>query len=51
MKPIEKVCPACNAQPGYPCTTPSDKVRRPVSWTHFAREVRDEDEEREEEDR
>ena len=32
------VCPACNAQPGKACTQPTDRARRPVRWTHFARQ-------------
>jgi hypothetical protein len=35
--PITKVCPACNAQPGKPCTTPTDTGRRAVAWFHYAR--------------
>lgn len=31
-------CPNCNAQPGYPCTQPTDDARTPVSWFHLARE-------------
>jgi hypothetical protein len=37
MSPIEIVCPACNAQVGYPCTQPTDQIRRPVTWFHLAR--------------
>jgi hypothetical protein len=30
-------CPACNAQPGQPCTVPTDTSRKLVSWVHLAR--------------
>lgn len=32
------VCPNCNAQPGQPCTQPTDDSRRAVNWYHLARE-------------
>lgn len=32
------VCPTCNAAPGSACTQPTDRARRPVRWTHFARQ-------------
>lgn len=32
-----EVCPACNAQPGKPCTQPTDNSRTNVSWLHYAR--------------
>jgi len=38
VKPIDVACPACNAQPGYPCVIPTDKASRPVGWFHLARE-------------
>jgi hypothetical protein len=31
-------CPACNARIGEPCTAPTNTGRRPVSWTHLARD-------------
>lgn len=31
-------CPACNAKPGNPCTTPTNTGRRDVKWIHSARE-------------
>lgn len=34
----ETVCPACNAQPGEPCTQPTDTGRRKVAYHHLARE-------------
>jgi hypothetical protein len=36
--PITRVCPACNAKPGQPCTQPTDTSRRNVSWFHYPRE-------------
>lgn len=33
-----KVCPACNAQVGKPCTAPTDTGRREVRWYHYARQ-------------
>lgn len=33
------ICPACNAQPGRPCTQPTNTGRREVSWVHDAREA------------
>lgn len=32
-------CPNCNAQPGQPCTQPTDTSRKAVAWVHSAREV------------
>ncbi|QKY79991.1 hypothetical protein PQD13_gp79 [Gordonia phage Clawz] len=31
------ICPNCNAQPGHPCTQPTDTGRRNVTWFHNAR--------------
>lgn len=31
-------CPACNAQPGRPCTQPTDNTRKPVTWVHLSRQ-------------
>lgn len=31
------VCPNCNAQPGQPCTQPTETGRRNVQWIHYAR--------------
>lgn len=39
MYPRDITCPACNAQPGHPCTQPTDNDRRTVTWFHFAREA------------
>jgi hypothetical protein len=36
--PIARVCPACQAQPGKPCTQPTENSRRPVTWFHLMRE-------------
>jgi hypothetical protein len=36
--PMARPCPACNAQPGYRCTVPTDTGRRDVAWYHFKRE-------------
>jgi hypothetical protein len=33
------VCPACNAQPGRPCTAPTINSRRDVKYFHNSREV------------
>lgn len=30
-------CPACQVPAGEPCTAPTEKGRRPVTWTHSAR--------------
>jgi hypothetical protein len=35
--PRDRVCPTCNAQPGEPCTQPTNNSRRPVRWYHFKR--------------
>lgn len=35
--PSEVVCPACNAQPGAPCTQPTNNGRVDVSWFHNPR--------------
>lgn len=35
------VCPGCNAQPGKPCTQPTDTGRRPVTWMHLTRYAED----------
>lgn len=32
-----RVCPACNAPEGKPCTAPTDDARRPVTWHHHSR--------------
>jgi len=32
-------CPNCYAQPGKPCTQPTDTGRTPVQWVHLAREA------------
>ena len=37
--PIDRRCPACNANPGEPCTAPTDTSRRPVGWLHASREI------------
>lgn len=31
-------CPNCNAQPGTPCTQPTNTTRKPVGWVHLTRE-------------
>lgn len=36
-KPGQVVCPTCNAQPGEPCTQPSNTRRIPVKWMHLSR--------------
>lgn len=36
--PADVVCPNCNAQPGQPCTQPTNTARTPVLWYHFGRE-------------
>ncbi len=42
MNPLSVVCPAWNAQPGQPCTTPQagpvGSGRKPVTWVHHSRE-------------
>lgn len=38
--PLDVACPACQAPAGKKCTTPTDTSRRPVAWTHFARDHR-----------
>ena len=39
MNPALSVaCPACQAQPGQPCTTPTDTSRKPMKRYHRARE-------------
>lgn len=37
LNPVELVCPNCNAQPGEPCTQPTDVDRKAVTWTHLSR--------------
>lgn len=37
MSAPQTVCPVCNAQPGEPCTVPTNNSRRPVAWTHYIR--------------
>jgi len=37
----EKVCPACNAQPGEPCTQPTDTGRRPVTFVEEPEELQE----------
>lgn len=34
---LGRVCPNCNARPGYSCTQPTNTGRRPVSWFHDSR--------------
>lgn len=34
---IDLACPACNAQPGKPCTAPTDTSHRAVGWMHASR--------------
>lgn len=36
-KPRDVVCPTCNAQPGEPCTQPSNTRRIAVTWMHLSR--------------
>lgn len=36
--PVQVACPACNAQPGNPCTAPTSFGRRTVTWVHSSRE-------------
>jgi hypothetical protein len=38
QRAYQYVCPACNAQPGQKCTTPTNTTRRAVPWIHWARE-------------
>lgn len=38
MHPRAVECRACNAQPGEPCSAPTDTGRRSVTWHHFIRE-------------
>lgn len=35
--PIQVICPACNAQPGNPCTQPDDRSRHSVKFFHYTR--------------
>lgn len=35
--PRQITCPACNAQPGHPCTAPTTNGRREVTWVHSSR--------------
>jgi hypothetical protein len=37
MHTRDMVCPACNAQPGKPCTQSTNNNRVPVRWYHLAR--------------
>jgi len=37
--PHTVTCPNCAAQPGQPCTQPTDTGRRNVTWHHLAREA------------
>lgn len=34
---VKHTCGNCNAQPGEPCTTPTDTGRRAVTWFHYGR--------------
>ena len=36
--PVLVACTACNAQPGQPCTQPTNTTREMVSWYHRVRE-------------
>lgn len=36
-QPLNVVCPNCNAQPGEPCTQPTERSRNPVKFFHYAR--------------
>ena len=38
-EPLTVACTNCHAQPGQPCTQPTDAGRRPVPWFHLAREA------------
>lgn len=38
VTPLLVACPNCQAQPGKPCTQPTDTGRRDVRWFHLARE-------------
>lgn len=39
MNPAQVVCPNCNAQPGQPCTRPTNTGRVAVTWHHSSREA------------
>lgn len=38
MSPYDVDCPACYAPAGQQCTAPTDRTRRPVTWTHYRRD-------------
>lgn len=34
---LRGTCPVCQARAGSPCTTPTDRSRKEVTWFHFGR--------------